>query len=115
MLLNRPQAGVRPIAEAVFAGLLAPREHNRRLRALRGTPYHQLLSGTGDRVAQENGLDRAFWAGCAKLYRADPLGIDVVIGYLWQQYYELVNLRLLARAKWYGLPSPAVRQQLFLA
>ena len=103
------------LTPAVFTGLLAPRERSRRLRALRGTAYHQLLSGAGDRVAQENALDRAFWSDCARLYRADPLGIDVVIGYLWQQYHELVNLRLLARAKWYGLPSPAVRQQLFLA
>jgi V/A-type H+/Na+-transporting ATPase subunit C len=103
------------LTPAVFAGLLDSREHGRRLRSLRATPYFRLLSASGDRVAQEAEADRAFWADCARLYRADPLGIDVVIGYLWQKYYELVNLRLLARAKFYGLPSEAVRQQFFLA
>ena len=107
-------AGGAVLTPQVFAGLADPKSRARTLRALRTTPYHALLSG-GDAVELEARFDRAFWAECATLYRQRPLEIDVVVGYLWQKYYELVNLRLLARAKYYGLPADAVRQQLFLA
>lgn len=100
---------------AAVADLLNDRQRGRRLRTLRGTPYHAYLSGTGDQLELENALDRSSWNVCARLYRARPLEIDVAVGFLWQKYYELVNLRLLARAKFYGLPSDQVRGQLFSA
>jgi V/A-type H+/Na+-transporting ATPase subunit C len=99
---------------AAVAGLLDPKLRNRRLRSLRGTPYYAYLAGSGDPVQLEDELDHAFWRRCARLYRARPLAIDVAVGFLWQKYYELVNLRLLARAKYYGLPSAQVQAQLFL-
>ncbi|HTY08100.1 MAG TPA: V-type ATPase subunit [Candidatus Edwardsbacteria bacterium] len=107
-------AGGATLTPAVFAALADPKGRGRTLRALRTSPYHALLNG-GDPVALEPQFDRAFWRECARLYRRRPLAVDVVVGYLWQKYYELVNLRLLARAKFYGLPAEAVRQQLFLA
>ncbi len=107
-------AGGAVLTPPVFAGLADHKSRARWLRTLRATPSRELLSG-GDPVALEARFDRAFWTECAALYRQRPLEIDVVVGYLWQKYYELVNLRLLARAKFYGLPAEQVRQQLFLA
>ena len=100
-------------AEAVTE-LLDPRTRSRRLRALRASPYHGYLAGTGDPVRLEDELDHSFWRHCARLYRARPLAIDVAVGFIWRKQYELVNLRLLARSKFYGLPPEEIRSQLFL-
>ncbi|MBW7990408.1 MAG: V-type ATPase subunit [Planctomycetes bacterium] len=52
-------------------------------------------------------------AGC-KMFRADPLGIGVPIGYIWRKYNEFLNLRILLRNNSYGKPAPATREELFL-
>ena len=52
-------------------------------------------------------------AGC-KMFRADPLGIGVPIGYIWRKYNEFTNLRILLRSKFFGKPAPATREELFL-
>ncbi|MCU0605836.1 MAG: V-type ATPase subunit [Candidatus Edwardsbacteria bacterium] len=101
------------ITAAVAAALMDPRRRGPQLRALRGTVYHAYLTG-GDPLSDEDELDRSLWSAWARLYRARPLAIDVVVGFLWQKYYELVNLRLLARAKNLGLPPARIREQLFL-
>jgi V/A-type H+/Na+-transporting ATPase subunit C len=102
------------LTAAAVADLLDGRRRGSRLRTLRGTAWHAYLAGDGDPVELENTLDRSFWSGCARLYRARPLAIDVAVGFLWQKYFELVNLRMLARAKYYGLPADQVRGHLFL-
>jgi vacuolar-type H+-ATPase subunit C/Vma6 len=52
-------------------------------------------------------------AGC-KMFRADPLGIGVPIGYIWRKYNEFMNLRILLRSKSFGKPAPATREELFV-
>jgi ATP synthase A1 C subunit len=52
-------------------------------------------------------------AGC-KMFRADPLGVGVLIGYVWRKYNEFLNLRILLRNKSFGKPAPATREELFL-
>ncbi|MHC4508821.1 MAG: V-type ATPase subunit [Planctomycetota bacterium] len=52
-------------------------------------------------------------AGC-KMFRADPLGIGVAIGYIWRKYNEFTNLRILLRSKSFGKPAPATREELFV-
>ena len=48
----------------------------------------------------------------ARLYLGDPLGIDIVVGYLTLKYNEVVNLRLIARSKLLGLPRDLVRKEM---
>jgi V/A-type H+-transporting ATPase subunit C len=50
-----------------------------------------------------------------QLYLGDPLGIDVVLGYLAMLHEELKNLRLIARAKVLGIPRDVVRREMALA
>jgi len=52
-------------------------------------------------------------AGC-KMFRTDPLGIGVPLGYIWRKYNEFVNLRILLRNKAYGKPAPATKEELFV-
>ncbi|MFH1716620.1 MAG: V-type ATPase subunit [Planctomycetota bacterium] len=51
-------------------------------------------------------------AGC-KMFRADPLGIGVPMGYVWRKYNEFMNLRILLRDNSFGKPAPAIREELF--
>ncbi len=51
--------------------------------------------------------------GC-KMFRADPLGIGVPMGYVWRKYNEFQNLRILLRNNSFGKPAPATREELFL-
>jgi len=51
-------------------------------------------------------------AGC-KMFRADPLGIGVPMGYVWRKYNEFVNLRILLRDNSFDKPAPAIREELF--
>jgi vacuolar-type H+-ATPase subunit C/Vma6 len=53
-------------------------------------------------------------AGC-RLFRTDPLGPGVSLGFVWRVYNEFVNLRIVLRGKSYGVPPNIVRQELLLA
>jgi len=53
-------------------------------------------------------------AGC-RLFRADPLGIGVPLGFLWRKYSEFLNLRLLLRGRSYHQPAAAIREELLYA
>jgi len=53
-------------------------------------------------------------AGC-RLFRRDPLGIGVPLGFLWRKYSEFLNLRLLLRGRSYRLPAGAIREELLYA
>lgn len=50
--------------------------------------------------------------GC-KMFRADPLGIGVPMGYILRKYNEFMNLRILLRDKSFGKPVPAIREELY--
>jgi vacuolar-type H+-ATPase subunit C/Vma6 len=53
-------------------------------------------------------------AGC-RLFRADPLGIGVPLGFMWRKYSEYLNLRLLLRGRSYRQPPAAIREELLYA
>jgi V/A-type H+-transporting ATPase subunit C len=91
-----------------YLALLDPKESRRALRSLRGTPLLRMLEG-------EEGLDMQDWQEKAGAYGGDPLGIEVAVGFLWRKYFEVVNLRLIARGKHFGLPADRIRQQLLTA
>lgn len=53
-------------------------------------------------------------AGC-RLYRLDPLTIAVPLGFIWRQYNEFLNLRILLRGKAYRMPANSIREELLFA
>lgn len=66
-----------------------------------------------DLVAFERELDLGMMKAMADRYvRGDPLGLDIVIGYLAMKAAEAANLRLIARGKLLGLPREAVRREM---
>lgn len=67
-----------------------------------------------DEAAFERAQSRTLALKFARLYRGDPLMINVPIGYLWMKTSEVTNLRLIARGKAYGLAQPEIEKELLL-
>lgn len=65
-------------------------------------------------IELERTLDLAMTQALAGRYRGDPLGLDVVIGYLALKATEVANIRLMARGAFLGLPREAVRREMVL-
>jgi vacuolar-type H+-ATPase subunit C/Vma6 len=49
-----------------------------------------------------------------KMFRTNPLGIAVPIGFIWRKINEFINLRALIRGKRYGLQAGTIREELVL-
>jgi vacuolar-type H+-ATPase subunit C/Vma6 len=50
----------------------------------------------------------------ARYVNGDPLGLDIIIGYLAMKSAEVANLRLIARGKLLGMAREATRRELIL-
>jgi len=99
------------VSEDVFLLLTAPETTKQGWRALgaHGFPLHE----PGDDLTEfEKTLDLLLARGTARLYLGDPLGIEIVVGYLALKYNEVVNLRLIARSKMLGIPRDLVRREM---
>lgn len=73
-----------------------------------------LAFGESQRLAiMERFLDIEVVEAACKMFRADPLGIGVPMGYIWRKYNEFINLRILLRDNSFGKPAPAIREELF--
>lgn len=66
----------------------------------------------GEQAVQDE-LDRYLIHRCLHLTR-DPLGIGVIIIYMWKKYLEILNLRIIIRGKSIGLIESQIRKELFL-
>jgi V/A-type H+-transporting ATPase subunit C len=106
-------AGGKIISEDTFASLSSaqsqaqvwPRLH------MGGFPLREPPT---DLIAFERTLDLTMAKALAQRFRGDPLGIDVVVGYLALKSAEVANLRLIARGKFLSLPREAVRREMVL-
>ncbi len=72
------------------------------------------LARVGRASALECTLERLLVRHAMRLYRADPLGIGVVVGYLAAQATEVSNLRLIARCLALGLDKRDIFDQIWL-
>ncbi len=107
-------AGGRYLDQKTYLSLFDDRLRRRTLSRLRSTPLHGLLSAGDDRLQEEVDLNRTLSEQRHRLFRGDPLAIDVAVGFLWRKFHEVSNLRLLARAKVFGPGPEALRSDLLL-
>lgn len=63
--------------------------------------------------AFEDELEKNMIRECLKMSK-DPLGIGVIIEYMWRKYLEVTNLRIIIRGKSIGLIESQIRKELFL-
>jgi V/A-type H+-transporting ATPase subunit C len=104
-------AGGAVVTQPLFLGLSSPQTRAAAWERLRvhGFPVKELPS---DLVAFERELDLYIARKLRARYLGDPLGLDIVIGYLAMKSSEVANLRLIARGKLLGLPREAVRREM---
>lgn len=95
-----------------FLKLFDPRERKRAMAALRDLPFRDLLWPSTQARQAETELERDVSRQLGRLYRGDPLAADLAVGFLWQKYHEVSNLRLLARSKVFGPPADKLRPEL---
>ena len=86
------------------------------LATLEGTALGRMLwaEETRDLASIESGLERHLVEKGMRLLRGDPLGIGVPLGYIWAKRNEMINLRVVAQGKAWGLPAERIRERLFL-
>ncbi len=102
------------VDEKLFLGLSArdTLEASWQVLRIRGFPAGVVPE---DLTEFERGLDALLAREAARRYLGDPLSLDVVIGFLALKYNEVVNLRLVARSKAFGIPREMVRKEMALA
>jgi V/A-type H+-transporting ATPase subunit C len=99
------------VTDDIFLLLSEPETAPQGWRAL-GAHGFPLDAPQGDLTEFEKTLDLLLTRGTARLYLGDPLGIEIVVGYLALKYNEVVNLRLIARSKQLGIPRDLVRREM---
>ena len=88
---------------------------------MRGTSYGKTLDDVAMQYLEENSIavfERALedylMRNALGLGRGDPLGVGVVIAYLWAKQNEITNLRIVVKGKAVGMPVERVRGELIL-
>lgn len=99
------------VSREVFLNLADPATAELGLRELHGRGIHPEGRTPGE---VERSLDEEATRRMAMLYLGDPLGIDVVIGFLTMLSSEIRNLRLIARSKALGIPRELIRREMAL-
>ncbi|MGH2453427.1 MAG: V-type ATPase subunit [bacterium] len=99
------------VDEKLFLDLSAREtlEHAWERLRIRGFPAEAVPA---DLPEFERSLDLLLAREAARRYLGDPLGLDVVVGYLALKYNEVVNLRLIARSTALGIPREVVRKEM---
>lgn len=69
------------------------------------------LADTTDLGQAENTIRQILLETAKKLYVADALGIGVVIGFLKEKEQEIALARLIARAKFYNVPTEVIKKE----
>lgn len=63
--------------------------------------------------AFEDEMERYTMKACLEMSK-DPLGIGVIIEYMWRKYLEITNLRIILRGKSIGLIESQIRKEMFM-
>lgn len=104
-----------------YMSLAAMSDIDEALDRLRGTPYGKALDDVAVKYLEENSIavfERALedylMRKALGLGTGDPLGVGVVVGYLWAKQNEITNLRIIVKGKSVGMPEARVRGELIL-
>ncbi|RJQ53605.1 MAG: ATP synthase A1 subunit C [Actinobacteria bacterium] len=83
------------------------------------TSYGKILEGAmmkyvevGSLAALERALENYFVQKGAGMSKGDPLGVGIVIGYIWAKHNEIVNLRIIVKGRTVGMPEKRIREEL---
>ncbi len=101
--------------------LATRKNHEDIIDAVRDTKYHAALAAgleqffkTGALSVIERHMEEYIIQKCVAMFRADPLSVGLIIGYIWAKFNEIVNLRIIVRGKALGMPEERIREGLVL-
>jgi len=109
------------VTEALFRELSSMSDVDEVYDRLKRTPYGRPVEAvalkyieTGSISVFERALEdllfrRAFAAG-----QGDPLGVGILIGYLWAKANEVTNLRIVVKGVEVGMPESRMREELIV-
>jgi V/A-type H+-transporting ATPase subunit C len=103
--------GGEAVSDRLFAALSSAQTQAAAWERLRAHGF-PIKEPPQDLVAFERELDGRMARALAARYRGDPLGVDIVLGYLAMKSSEVTSLRMIARGKFLGLPRDAVRREM---
>ena len=103
-----------------FTRIMALKQPEAVYEALRSkTPYKEALEAAWKSFdergesAFEDEMEKHIIKSCLKMSK-DPLGIGVIIEYMWKKYLEVINLRIILRGKSIGLIESQIRKELYM-
>lgn len=114
-------AGGATIQLDLFKELAALSDVDEVLDRLRGTPYGHALEDAAvayleggslsvfERALEDHLVRRAVGASLS-----DPLGIGVIVSYLWAKQNEVTNLRIVVKGTAVGMPTERMKRELIL-
>ncbi|GAB4280134.1 MAG: V-type ATP synthase subunit C [Coriobacteriia bacterium] len=109
------------VSEKLFTALATMSDIDELLDAVKGTPYGKTLEEAAPRYVEtgtiavfERALEDYVMRKALATGVGDPLGIGVVISYLWGKQNEVQNLRIIVKGVSVGMPKDRVRRELIL-
>lgn len=109
------------IDEDLFLRLSSMSDIDELMDRLRGTIYGRVLEGSlvsyleeGSLSVLERALEQMLSKRTAGLSHKDPLGLGVVLSYIFSKLNEVVNLRIIVKGKSVGMPDSRIREELVL-
>ena len=109
------------VSEELFLKMAALSDVDEVLAALVSTPYAKHLEAVvilyeeeGSLAVFERALEDYVMRKALDAGHGDPLGVGIVIGYLWAKQNEITNLRIIVKGKSVGMPADRMRKELIL-
>jgi len=113
--------GGKEIDQEKFLALAQSESIEELVKQLKGTAYWPALEKglkqyleIGSLSVLERSMEDLIIRKGVQMFKADPLSIALIIGYLTAKYNEVVNLRLLIRCKAVGMPAQRIREALVI-
>ncbi|TET54914.1 MAG: hypothetical protein E3J54_01195 [Actinobacteria bacterium] len=69
---------------------------------------------TGSLAVLERKVEDSNISKTIRLFRDDPLGVGIVIAYLWAKFNEVINLRIILRGKEVEMPEKDIKEALVI-
>lgn len=103
----------------LLKSFLNEKEPEHILEKLVGTPYQDVIQSSmslytqrGDLSVIQKKFEELLLKKAARMYLQDPLGLGVLIGYLWLKVAEVSNLKMIAHGVFYKMPPHTIRERL---
>jgi V/A-type H+-transporting ATPase subunit C len=109
------------VSESLFSELAGMSDVDEVYDRLKRTPYGRPVEAVAlkyiesgsisvfERALEDYLFRRAFAAG-----QGDPLGVGIIIGYLWGKANEITNLRIVVKGVEVGMPEGRIREELIV-